>query len=94
MSVVVPLAKPISVGDEEISQLELREPAIKDIRDLGYPFIVVQGKSGGGMEVLPDVVLRYAARLSGNPPSSLDGITLGDLSKLQVAIIGFFGDEA
>lgn len=94
MSVVVTLSTPIKVGDIETTVVELRKPSIKDVRELGYPFIVVQGKAGGGAEVLPDVIIKYAARLSANPPSAFDNISLGDLSALQTEIMGFFGDEA
>ena len=94
MSVTVTLSKSITVGGEPVSTVDLREPTIKDVRDLGYPFIVVQGKSSGGMEVSPDIVIRYAARLSANPPSAFDAISLGDLSKLQTAVMSFFGEEA
>jgi len=39
-------------------------------------------------------VLKYASRLAGVPPSSLKGLTLGDLSELNTVVMSFFGDAA
>lgn len=95
MSIAVELSVAVGTPGQQSKVVELREPSVKDVRELGYPFIVVQGKSGaGGMEINPDTIIRYAARLSANPPSAFDNISLGDLSSLQTAVMGFFGDEA
>lgn len=94
MSVSVQLSKPIKVGEIETSVVDLREPTPKDVRELGFPFVVVQAKSGSGTELLPDVAIKYAARLSNNPPSAFNDISINDLVNLQVAVMGFFGGEA
>lgn len=90
----IKLAKPIIHGDETISELELRDPTVQDVTDIGYPFVLVTGEGDTAIELRPKIVMRYAARLSGLPPSSLSDITLADLSRLQTEVMGFFGEEA
>lgn len=93
MSVTIPLSKPITVGNVEHKVLELREPTVEDVMDIGYPFLVVETDNGSGMELRPKIVMKYASRLGAVPPSALKGLSLADLSKLQAAVMGFFGEE-
>ena len=88
---IVKLSKPLATGETE---LDLREPTVDDVADLGYPFVMDINDGGTSLRLQPKVVLKYASRLAAVPPSSLKTITLGDLSALQEAIMGFFGDEA
>jgi hypothetical protein len=90
----VRLERPITDGEAIIAELELREPTVQDVSDIGYPFVLVANDGDTAIELKPKLVMRYAARLSGLPRSSLDGITLGDLSRLHAEIMGFFGDGA
>ena len=91
---IIKLSKPITIGDVEQLNLDLRLPTVEDVSDIGYPFLVVTTDNGTAIQLQPKVVLKYAATLGGVPPSSLKGLSLGDLSKLQTAVMGFFGDEA
>ena len=86
----VELSKPITVGDDEIKVLDLREPTVNDITELGYPFLI----KDGGVAIQASVIMAYIVRLSANPPSALKTISVSDFGKLQTAIMGFFGDEA
>lgn len=90
----ITLSKPIQAHGETLAELQLREPTIDDVAELGYPFLVVQGNSGGGIEIKPGVVLKYASRLAAVPPSSLKTISIGDLNRIQAAVMGFFEDGA
>lgn len=89
----IKLYKPVTHGEETITELDLREPTVQDVSDIGYPFVLLTGDGDTAIELKPKVVMRYAARLSGLPPSSLSDITLGDLSRLQEVVMGFFGNE-
>lgn len=94
MAIKVKLSQPITHGDEAITELTLREPTVDDVSDIGYPFVLVTGEGDTAIELRPKIVMRYAARLSGVPPSILKDISLGDLSSLQGVVMGFFGEGA
>jgi hypothetical protein len=76
----VKLSQPVEVktgsGPQEIDTLELREPTVKDVKKLGYPFQITINNGTPGVLMLPNVVLDYASALSGTPPSTLDKISL------------------
>ena len=91
---IVRLSKPIIHGEDSLAEIELRDPIVDDVAELGYPFLVVSGDNGTGIELRPKVVLKYVSRLAAIPPSSLKTLSLGDLSALQNAVMGFFGEEA
>ena len=88
---IVKLSKPLATGETE---LDLREPTVDDVGDLGYPFVMDINDGGTSLRLQPKVVLKYVSRLAAVPPSSLKTLSLGDLSKLQEVVMGFFGDEA
>lgn len=86
------LSNPIKVGDEEVSQLELREPTGADLDDLGYPYLVMVGDGEGErIELRPKVAGRYISRLAGIPPSAVAKISIADRQLLQGVVMGFFG---
>lgn len=91
---IIKLSKAITVGDTELKELVLREPTVDDVAEIGYPFLMITTDNGTAIQLQPKVVLKYAAKLAAVPPSSLKTLALSDLSSLQEAIMGFFGDEA
>ncbi|MFM0495592.1 phage tail assembly protein [Paraburkholderia caledonica] len=93
---IVTLSKPITAHGEEVTQLDLREPTAEDVMEIGFPYLVVQSDDGQGVELRPKVAGRYISRLAKVPMSSVKQLTVGDLSKFQGLIMGFFGqgDEA
>lgn len=94
MSIKVPLSKPITVGDAEIKELELREPGVEDVIELGYPYLMIIGDGETKMEMRPKVVVKYVSKLAAIPPSSIKKLTIADLSKLNGVVMDFFGAEA
>ena len=92
MKTVFRLSQPITVGAEELTQLELREPTGADLDELGYPYLVMVGEGEGErIELRPKVAGRYVTRLAGIPPSAVAKICLADRQKLQGVVMGFFG---
>lgn len=91
---IVKLSKQITVGGVDQDSIELREPTIDDVVEIGYPFLIVQTDNGSAIQLQPKAVIKYASRLAGIPPSALKTLSLSDLSELQTAVMGFFGDEA
>lgn len=94
MSERVPLSKPLKVGDAEIKELELREPGVEDVIEIGYPYLLIVGDGDTKMEIRPSVVVKYVSKLAAVPPSSIKKLSLADLIKVQSVVMGFFGDEA
>ena len=89
----ITLSKPITAHGEQIQELTLREPTIKDVRKLGLPYLIhTDGSGGSSVEIRADTILNYASTLAAVPPSSIDQLALADFSPLQAAVMGFFGD--
>jgi len=87
----VTLSKAISAHGEDVTELDMREPTAEDVMELGFPYLVVQSDDGQGVELRPKVAGRYISRLAKIPMSSVKQLTVGDLSKFQGLIMGFFG---
>ncbi len=89
---VFTLSKPIKIGDEEVAQIEMREPVGQDLLDIGYPYLVTLGDGEGErIELRPKVMAKYVSRLAAIPPSSVAQIAIADLQQLQGVVMGFFG---
>lgn len=93
MAITVQLSKPISVGEDTIDFLELREPTVEDVGDIGYPFLMHMSDNSTALELRPKIVLKYISRLSSYPPSTIKKISMSDLSELNGVVMGFFGGE-
>lgn len=91
----VTLSRAITAHGEELTELDLREPTGEEVMAIGYPYLVVIGEDDTqGIELRPKIVGRYVSKLAGIPPSSLNTLSAGDISKLTAAVMGFFGIEA
>jgi hypothetical protein len=90
----IQLSKPIQAHGKEVSELQLREPTVEDVMEVGYPFLIMMsdGKDTG-VDLRPKVIVQYVSRLAGIPMSSAKSISLSDLSKVQTEIMSFFGQE-
>lgn len=88
------LTKPITAHGEEKLELDLRDPTAKDVMEIGFPYLVVQGNDGEGVELRPKIVGKYVVRLAGIPPSSVEQLSIADLQSLQAIVMGFFGQDA
>lgn len=80
------LTKTIKHGDQELTEIELREPTAKDIRVHGLPV-------SSDMDVKTDVVHKYIVTLAALPPSVVDQICARDFVQLVAVVAGFFGDS-
>lgn len=89
---VFKLGRPIEAHGEQVTELQLREPAGQDLLDLGYPYLVTLGDGEGErIELRPKVMAKYVSRLAAIPPSAVAQISLPDLQQLQGVVMGFFG---
>lgn len=78
--VSVQLSQPILVENEEVTELTLREPTVKDMRAVG--------KIEDDMEQSIDMI----GRLSGLAPSSLDQVKARDFVRLSAVVADFLDD--
>ena len=94
MSTPLQLKKPIKAHNEELSELQLREPTIEEIMEIGYPYLVLmRDGQDTGLEIRPQVIVKYISKLAGIPLSSAKSIAISDLNQAQTIIMGFFGEE-
>lgn len=91
---IIILSKPISAHGQDYTELELREPTVDDVIEIGYPYLVLmRDGQDTGIELRPKVVVHYVSKLAGIPLSSARKISLSDLTKAQQVVMSFFGEE-
>ena len=87
MPVTLPLGTPIEAHGETLKELSFRDLTAKDIRTIGYPFIITKDA-----ETAPDAaaVARYIVALAAIPSSSVDRLSPMDFMAATGAVMGFF----
>jgi hypothetical protein len=94
IKLIVKLTKPITAHGETVDEITLREPTVEEVMEEGYPFLLVQARSGDhGVEIRLKVIARYVMRLAGIPMSSVKQLSLSDLKRCQTEVMSFFGEE-
>jgi hypothetical protein len=91
MPVTLPLSAPIEAHGEPVKELTFRDPTAKDIRVMGFPFVVTKEA-----DIVPDAaaIARYIVTLAGIPTSSVDRLAPRDFLAATMAVMGFFGEPA
>lgn len=88
---VIKLSKPLEAHGEQVTELTLREPTTADVIDNGQPFLVIPTDDEPAIEIRTKVIARYISLLAGIPLSSVKELSIGDFSKCQGMVMGFFG---
>ena len=87
-TIVHELSAPVQAHGEELRQLELRRPTVKEARQIkALPYKIDRDES---VSVDLDVAAKYIAVCAGIPPSSVEQMQLSDLNTLAWAVTGFF----
>ncbi|EKN6252616.1 TPA: phage tail assembly protein [Yersinia enterocolitica] len=81
------LTTPITAHGEEITEIEIRDPTGKDVRELGYPY---QLNPDDSVKLLSAVVCKYITRLGNIPPSAVDSMSPPDLNMAGWMVARFF----
>lgn len=89
--VVIALSRPVRAHGEDISEIELREPTVKDTIEIGQPFLIIVGDGDTGIRIQNKTVAAYIVRLAAVPMSTVEQLTLADFGAAQAAVLGFFG---
>lgn len=84
----VTLTRPVKQGDEEIRELDLREPTAGDVMECGYPLTIGDGEATPNAAVVGKLI----ARLAGVPPSVVKQLAVHDFQACLGVVLGFFGE--
>lgn len=79
------LSKPIQAHGAELAELALRRPTVKELRQCGAPYRVVQG----GVQWDYDACARLLVAICGIPPSSVEQLDAADFDDLAAILVGF-----
>ena len=93
MSTTIKLFRTIKAHGEEVDEVTLREPATKDLMEIGLPMLIITGADGQstGIEIRQPMIARYISRLAAIPMGSVESMTIKDFSLCSAAVMGFFG---
>lgn len=91
-STVLVLARPIKAHGEDVEQITLREPTVKDMIEVGQPFLIIAGDGETAVRIQNKTVAQYIVRLAQIPMSSVEQMAPADFTKAQAVVMGFFGE--
>ncbi|ATM87003.1 MULTISPECIES: phage tail assembly protein [Yersinia] len=81
------LTAPITAHGEEVTEIEMRDPTGKDVREIGYPYQLNPDES---VKLLSAAVCKYITRLGNIPPNAVDSMSPADLNLAGWAVARFF----
>lgn len=90
MEHLMKLTEPVKFGDTELTELHLKSPKGKLIKQIGLPFSFNQD---GSFEMLTDRCAKYIAECASIPMSTVDELGADDYLQICAEITGFFGQR-
>lgn len=90
MEHLIKLTEPVKFGDTELTELHLKSPKGKTIRQIGLPFSFNQD---GSFEMLTERCAKYIAECASIPMSTVDELGAEDYLQICAEITGFFGQR-
>ena len=88
MEHLIKLTEPVKFGDTELTELHLKSPKGKLIKQIGLPFSFNQD---GSFEMLTDRCAKYISECASIPMSTVDELGAEDYLQICAEITGFFG---
>lgn len=88
----LPLSKPIKAHGAEVSEILLRMVDVKDMIEIGQPFLIIAGDGETAVRIQNKTVAQYIVRLAQIPMSSVEQLAPADFVKAQAVVMGFFGE--
>jgi hypothetical protein len=85
------LSKVVKNGEEEITEITLREPTGDEVIEFGLPFLIIPSDDDSAIDIRMKVVKKYIVTLGGFPPSVVGKLSPKDLTDLMGEVLGFFG---
>ena len=86
---VIELAAPIMAGGESLTQLRLRRPSVKELRECGQPYMIVSGGGGGGVQADYQACARLIAAICAIPLPAVDQLDAADFDEAALVLVGF-----
>nr|DAP48793.1 MAG TPA: tail assembly chaperone protein [Caudoviricetes sp.] len=90
MEHLMKLTEPVKFGDTELTELHLKSPKGKLIKQIGLPFSFNQD---GSFEMLTDRCAKYISECASIPMSTVDELGAEDYLQICAEITGFFGQR-
>lgn len=88
------LSTAVKNGEEEITEITLREPTGDEVIEIGFPYLIIPGDGDEtSVELRAKVVKKYIVKLGGVPPSVVGKLTAKDITALMGEVLGFFGQS-
>ena len=82
----IKLKTPLTVFDNEITILTLKNPDVALIRKLDDPYIIVDG----GVKPINETCAKYIEKLGGLPHNGSNLMNADDFNTAKWAVVGFF----
>ena len=93
ISVTVKLSEPVTAHGQQKTEIVFKPPKVKLRVEAGDPYSVLQTPSGKSIQILSKVILFYAWKLAGVPPTTFDELDGEDWDTIEAAILLFFGER-
>lgn len=90
MEHLMKLTEPVKFGDTELTELHLKSPKGKLIKQIGLPFSFNQD---GSFEMLTDRCAKYISECASIPMSTVDELGAEDYLQICAEITVFFGQR-
>ena len=90
MEHLIKLTEPVKFGDTELTELHLKSPKGKLIKQIGLPFSFNQD---GSFEMLTDRCAKYISECASIPMSTVDELGAEDYLQICAEITCFFGQR-
>lgn len=90
MEHLIKLNEPVKFGDTELTELHLKSPKGKLIKQIGLPFSF---NHDGSFEMLTDRCAKYISECASIPMSTVDELGAEDYLQICAEITGFFGQR-
>ncbi len=85
LKLTTPIKTPGS--DQEVTELELKEPTVELLEELNYPYII---DNDGNLQFNAKKVYQWAVKLADLPPSTIKKISFHDMETFKNGLAVFF----
>lgn len=86
---VIHLSQPITAHGEELRELRLRRPTVKELREAGAPYLILNVGTGSGVVPNYDACGRLIEKICNIPPSAVDQLDPADFDEACLRLMGF-----
>lgn len=81
------LKKPFKIGNQEITQIQLKEPTTAMVERFGLPYVLAPDLTS---QPVPAVCSKYISELGGISPSEVKKLGIVDYQYLMMMVVALF----